>query len=339
MTTLQPADAPAAPALTRSFHVIGRQSLELLYQHRVLSTQQLHVLLTLPATRAARPHYLLKQLAELHKAGLVSKVRAQGGSAGPNRVRSQPFLWFLTEAGAESVEEAGELPIRPYRVTPESVAGARQAHTLAVNDVGIAFVEHARRLGHECEPLDWTPEVANRIRDGQRRFEDDHVISDSVLNYVHVQNGRRTMLSFFIELDRATMTSARLAAKLHAYGRLYEYVPQSSDRARRLPNATRPAWMNHYPNFPRLLVVLDAAAPKEGEPDRRPHRLAARTEDLYTRTAADVRLSRLRQDMAIGVTTLQQLQQHGPCAPIFTPLLRGTPSARPAPTDLYLSTK
>lgn len=337
--TLHLLEAPAAPARTRSFHTIGRQALELLYQHRILSTQQLHVLLSPPERRAERPYYLRKQLAELHKAGLVNRVRAQGGGAGPGRIRTKPFLWFLTELGAGSVEEAGELPIRPYRVTPESVAGARQAHTLALNDVGVAFVEHARRLGHECGALDWTPEVANRIRDGQRRFEDDHVISDAVLNYVHVENGRRTMLSFFVELDRATMTSARLAAKLQAYGRLYEYVPQGQDRARRSPNATRPAWMYNYPVFPRVLVVLDAAPPREGQPDRRPERLAARTEDLYTRTSADVRLSRLKGDIAIGVTTLQQLQQHGPCAPIFTPLLRGTPSARPAATDFYLSTK
>ncbi|KOT46836.1 hypothetical protein ADK41_01330 [Streptomyces caelestis] len=336
---LPPVEATAAAALTRSFHAISGEVLELLYQHRVLSTQQLHVLLTPPEKRPARPVYLRRQLGELHKAGLVERIRAKG-PGGRGRLQSQPFLWFLTEAGAESVEEAGELPPRPYRVTPESVAGARQAHTLGVNEVGIAFVEWARRLGHECGPLDWTPEVANRIRDGQRRFEDDHVISDAVLNYVHVERGgRRTMLSFFVEFDRATMTSARLAAKLEAYGRLYEYVPQSADRARRTSNATRPAWMYNYPVFPRVLVVLDAAPPKAGEPDRRAQRLAARTEDLYARAGADVRLSRLKGDINIGVTTLQQLQEHGPLAPIFTPLLRGTPSARPAPTDLYLASK
>jgi hypothetical protein len=180
--------------------------------------------------------------------------------------------------------------------------------------------------------------VANRIRDGQRRFEDDHVISDAVLNYVHIERGRRTMLSFFIEVDRATMTTKRLAAKLAAYGRLYEYVPQPADRARRSATATRPAWMYNYPVFPRILVVLDAEPPKAGQPDRRAGRLAARTEDLYTLTAADVRLNRLKGDLSVGVTTLQQLKDQGPLASIFTPLLRGTPAARPAPTDLYLAT-
>jgi len=67
-------------------------------------------------------------------------------------------------------------------------------------------------------------------------------------------------------------------------------------------------------------------------------RLAARTEDLYTLTRADPRLSRLAGRLSIGVTTLQLLQERGPFEPIFTPLLRGTPEQRPPLTDLYLKT-
>ncbi|MBM7174005.1 replication-relaxation family protein, partial [Streptomyces sp. G44] len=108
--TLHLLEASAAPARTRSFHTIGRQALELLYQHRVLSTQQLHVLLSPPERRAARPYYLRKQLAELHKAGLVSRGRAPGGGAGPGRIRTKPFLVFLTGLGADPAEEARQLP-------------------------------------------------------------------------------------------------------------------------------------------------------------------------------------------------------------------------------------
>ncbi|MEU2514703.1 replication-relaxation family protein [Streptomyces syringium] len=311
-------------------HALSTSALHTLYQHRVMSTAQLRRLLT-PA--AQRPVYLLRKLNELKDMGLLAQVRAKSHWGGANIVQ-QPFLWFLTEAGAEVVEEAGELVTRPYRVTPESVASTRQAHTLAVNEAGLAFFEHARRLAHECGPLDWTPEVAHRIRDGQRRFEDDHVIADAVLRYVHLERGRRTMFNLFLEIDRGTMTTARLAAKVSAYGRLYEYVPQHPDRSRRSAAATRPAWQYTYPVFPRLLVILDA--------DRRSARrslaeqLAARTEDLYSLTRADPRLMRLASQMSIGVTTLQQLQERGPFEPIFTPLLRGTPEARPAPTDVFL---
>ncbi|MFI1258953.1 replication-relaxation family protein [Streptomyces netropsis] len=315
---------------TPRLHALSTAALHALYQHRIMSTDQMRRLLT-PA--AKRPVYLLRKLNELKDMGLLAQVRAKSHWGGANVVQ-QPFLWFLNEAGAEVVEEASELVTRPYRVSPESVASTRQAHTLAVNESGLAFFEHARRLAHECGPLDWTPEVAHRIRDGQRRFEDDHVISDAVLRYVHLDRGRRTMFNLFLEVDRGTMTTARLAAKINAYGRLYEYVPQHPDRSRRSAAATRPAWQYTYPVFPRLLVILDA----ERRSARRSlaDQLAARAEDLYSLTRADPRLMRLSGQLSIGVTTLQLLQERGPFEPIFIPLLRGTPEARPAPTDVFL---
>ena len=324
---------PIQPQVRRtSFHALASRILNVLYQHRVMSTDQLHRLL-LPA--APTPRYVQRQLQGLKEAGLVEGVRPRyphprelGNRRPP---RKAPYLWFLTEPGAETAEAGGEVQPRPYRVSPEAVAGTRQWHTLAVNETGIAFARHAARLGHECGPLDWMPEVAHRIRDGQRRFEDDHVITDAVLRYVDVRRARRTMLTLFIEVDRATMTTARLAAKLAAYGRLFEYVPQHPDRARRSAASTRPAWQYSYPVFPRLLVVLD------GDPSPSlASRLATRTEDLYALTRADPRLARLAGQLSVGVTTLQLLKERGPFEPIFTPLLKGTPENRPPLTDLYL---
>ncbi|NUU20923.1 MAG: replication-relaxation family protein [Streptomycetaceae bacterium] len=317
---------PRLPALTHSV-------LQVLYQHRMMTTDQLKRLL-LP--HAAGATYLRRQLRAMHAAGLVERARtfvprpstATGWAHPPRRAQ---YLWYLTETAAEAVEVAGELPVRPYRVTSESVAGPRQAHTAAVNETGLAFAAHAARLGHECGPLDWAPEVAHRIRDGQRRFEDDHVIADAVLHYVDVRQGRRRMVTLFLEVDRATMTAARLAAKISAYGRLYEYAPEPLDRARRGTASAAPAWQATYPVFPRLLVVLD------GEPSATlATRLAARTEDLYVRTRADPRLARLTNRVHVGVTTLRLLQEHGPFEPIFTPLLLGSPERRPPLTDLYL---
>ncbi|MDT0616199.1 replication-relaxation family protein [Streptomyces lancefieldiae] len=316
-----------SPQRTLSFHAVAKSALDLLYQHRLMTTDQLARLLTPTAHSAS---YLRRQLVALEEGGLVQRLRAQG-KASPGHGFNRPYVWFLTETGADAVEQAAEIFSRRYRVTPESAASTRQAHTLAVNEVGIAFVEHARRLGHDCTPLSWTPEVAHRIRDGQRRFEDDHVISDAVLHYVHVHRGARTMLNVFIELDRATMTAAELAKKVSAYGRLYEFVPQHPDRARRSAASTRPAWQHTYPAFPRLLIVLDGApGPTLAK------RLADRTEDLYTLTRVDPRLSRLASNLSVGVTTLAQLKEHGPFGRIFTPLLRGTPEQRHPLTDMLL---
>lgn len=332
MTVVMDAPAPT-PVRHTSFQALAALALSVLYQHRVMSTDQLHRLLQ---PEADSPKYLQEQLRQLRTAGLVQSLRARRvhrpGEVGYGHPpRKAPYLWFLTEEGAQTVEAGGEVDSRPYRVTPESVAGARQWHTLAVNETGIAFARHAARLGHECGPLDWVPEVAHRIRDGQRRIEDDHVISDAVLRYVDVQRGRRTMLTLFIEVDRTTMTTARLAAKVAAYGRLFEYVPQHPDRARRSAASTRPAWQYRYPVFPRLLVVLD------GDPSPSlPERLATRTEDLYALTKADPRLARLAGQLSIGVTTLHLLRERGPFERVFTPLLKGTAENRLPLTDLYL---
>ena len=334
MTTAVETAAPVVVPHT-SFHTLATRVLHVLYQHRMMSTDQLQRLL-LPGAKG--PSYLQRQLRGLLEAGMLQRIRARHANPTvqpprPLSPRTAPYLWFLTEAAAASVEAGGELLPRAYRVTAESVAGSRQLHTLAVNETGMAFVRHAGRLGHECGVLDWVPEVAHRIRDGQRRFEDDHVISDAVLHYVDVRRGHRKMLTLFLEVDRATMTASRLAAKVSAYGRLHEYVPQHPDRARRSAASTRPAWQYTYPVFPRLLVVLD------GEPGPSlAARLAARTEDLYALTRADPRLARLAGRMSIGVTTLHLLCEQGPFEPIFTPLLRGTPEQRALRTDVYLKT-
>src|SRR5262249_12516849 len=113
----------------------------------------------------------------------------------------------------------------------------------------LAFVEHARRLGHECGPLDWTSEVAHRYRGGSGRFTDTHLIADALLHYTVIDPvaQHRDHLQFFIELDRATMSVARLAAKVLLYGQYYDYIAGRTDQ---------PAWHSQYPRFPRLLVVL-----------------------------------------------------------------------------------
>lgn len=293
---------------------LAQQVIAVLYQHRLVTTQQLHRLLQ---PRARRPVYLLDQLARLERADLVQRVRALHS----NPLRA-PFVWFLSEEGYRQMDGSQESISRRYRATTATAAGPRQAHTLAVNEVGVAMVDHARRLGHECGPLDWMPEVAHRLRDGQRRFEDDHVIADAVLDYTHISaDGRRTLLRAFVELDRCTMTVSRLADKVAAYGRYFSYIPQEHDRSRR-PARTRPAWLSAYARFPRLLIVLDHDSPRV---------LSSRASDLTALTNANPQLSALAGELSIGVTTLRQLRDQGPFGAIFRPLLRRHP-----PTDLFL---
>ncbi|MDQ0847641.1 replication-relaxation family protein [Streptomyces sp. V1I6] len=284
---------------------IAQQAAQVLYQHRLVSTRQLHQLITPHHTRT---EYLRRQLHTLREAGLAANV-------GRRKSGQTELLWWLTEKGAHAVESVGLLPQRPYRMSPEAALGPLQEHTLATVDSGLAFVDWARRLGHECGPLDWTPETAHYYRDDARPGEDLRLVPDAVVNYVHTDNAakQRTLLTFFIEVDRTQMTVARLAQKLHAYAAYYEYIPQQpAGRGAKTGRKTTitPAWRYRYPAFPRLLMVLT------GAPDSR---LARRIADLRSLAASDLALT--STGLRAGVTTLGQLQHRGPFAPIFTPVL------------------
>lgn len=292
---------------------IAQDAAQVIYQHRMLSTRQLHQLIT---PQHAHSEYMRRQLHTLRNAGLADTV-------GQRRHGQTELLWWLTDKGAQAVESVGLLPPRPYRMNTATALGPLQAHTLATVETGLAFVTHARRLRHECGPLDWSPENAHAYRDEARPGEDLALIPDAVLNYVHTDHKQRTrtMLTFFIEVDRTQMTIARLAAKLHAYAAYEQFTLQpAGPRARRSPAA--PAWRARYPVFPRLLLVLTGASPS---------RLQRRIADLRSLAASDPLLN--TTPLRAGVTTLDQLREHGPFAPVFTPVL-----GPDGPTDAWLRT-
>ncbi|MGW4218427.1 replication-relaxation family protein [Streptomyces bacillaris] len=295
---------------------IAQQAAQVIYQHRLVSTRQLHELITPHHTRA---EYLRRQLHTLREAGLAEKVG--------RRVSGQTeLLWWLTEKGANAVESVGLLPQRPYRMSPEAALGPLQEHTLATVETGLAFVDWARRLGHECGPLDWTPETAHHYRDDARPGEELSLIPDAVLSYIHTDTEakQRTLLTFFIEVDRTQMTIARLAQKIHAYAAYHAYTPQSAGRGAAARRTIRtPAWRHRYPAFPRLLMVLTGASEA---------RLARRIADLRSLAASDPILT--ASGLRAGVTTLRQLRDRGPFEAIFTPVLGSAD-----PTDAWLRTE
>lgn len=301
---------------TPSLPRLGQQLLPVLYQHRLVATSQLHRMLT-PHTR--RPVYLRRVLQELRSVGLVEcTVRRAGKLGGPE------LLWFVTPRGTEIVETSREVTTRSYRISPETAASQLQEHTLAVVESGLAFTTWARALGDECGPLDWEPELAHRTRDGESRLGDDaFLIPDAVLRYTRVTPTSRRLLTYFLEIDRATMQVGRLGRKLTSYARYATYVPAPPPGRRSNLTATgREAWRDRYPAVPRLLIVLTGASEAA---------LRRRTEDLRALAEADTRVRRTPQ-LAVGIANLEQLQAHGPFAPVVTPLL-----GDPTPTNVLLT--
>ncbi len=261
-----------------------------LYQHRLLSTLQLHALYT----PAASIRWTQRVLATLATAGLADAATVRQGLK----------LWYLTADGAEAVERVATRPEMRRKLTrPEQATGQLRHHTLAVNDVGIAFVKAARRRGDDCGPLSWRHEIAHPLGPPPGRRMPEQLIADAVLTYQLNDHEGPSFHYRFIELDRATIPVDTLADKLAKYARLYRYTPPGSGR----DESPRPAWTHSYAVFPGVLVVL-AGQPAEALRRRR-------------RTA----LGLCRSDPALGETPavdiaiclLEELQAHGPFAEIF----------------------
>lgn len=270
----------------RALPAIASEILSGLYQHRLLTTPQVHRLYT-PETG---DRWTRKTLGVLKRRGLIDRVRTR-----------QLAHWFLTEQGADTVEGVGS-PCEPRRrlISRTQAEGPLRAHTIAVNEVGVAFVQAARQQEDECS---WRNEIAHPISRGSIRHPGQLVIADALLTYLEAgQDGALTLHQRFIELDRGTRRPAeQLAAKIARYSQLRSYTPSSS------PDA-EPAWRSYYRSWPHLLIVLADQTP-------------ARIRQRIQRTIALYQSDPARNhEHAIPFTfvALEQLARHGPYAPIFT---------------------
>lgn len=267
----------------------GVTVIESLNQHRLLSTRQVHAL-HMPR---ASLRWAQNLTARLRALGLAASVPLPGGLR----------LWHLTESGvavAETVPSRAET--RRKVISPEQAAGPLQEHTIAVNDVGLAFVRAARERGDECGPFDWFHEVAHSLGPPPGRRTSEQLIADAVLTYQLAERGGSTSIDYrFVELDRANRSAADLARRLGRYARLYRRViPAESGRG------AVALWSRLYPVFPTVLVVL-AGRPGDQLEDRRRTVLALCRQDPDLAETPEVEVS---------ICLLDELADRGPFAPI-----------------------
>jgi Replication-relaxation len=257
--------------------------LEGIYQHRLLSSQQLHELFR-PGRHV---RHTQQTLAWLERDGLLRWVRS---------IRRRR-LWFVTDAGARAVEAIpNRAETRRKLIDPVQAAGPLQQHTLAVNDVGLAFVRSARCRGDECGPLHWRHEIAHPLGPPPGRHRPEQLIADALLSYqLNDPAGGIGFEYRFIELDRATMAVDDLAGKLARYARLYRHAGADGIAL----------WQRTYAVFPSLLVVLAGR-------DR--PALERRRETVLALCDQDGQLHAAEVDLAVCL--LEDLQTRGPFAPI-----------------------
>jgi hypothetical protein len=275
---------------SRRFDRVQVEMLECVYQHRLLSTAQLHALyrhgLALRRTQRA--------LAGMERVGWLSSVRLPGGMK----------LWFVTETGADAIETITNRAEPRRKLIPvEQAAGPLQQHTLAVNEVGVAFVRAARERGDEFGPLAWRNEIAHPIGPASGRGRrSEAVIADALLTYEQETDESVFTHLRFLELDRATMATETLVAKLGRYAELHEHRGPGPNTWTQGPRR----WRKRYTHFPAVMVVL-ANAPRS-RLERRRWLTVARWELLHTDRADGVDLY---------VCLLEDLIDHGPFAAIF----------------------
>ncbi len=277
---------PAAPTLP----TVTTEVLTSIYQHRLLTTAQIHTM-HLPGLTRRWAEQVLEQLT---RRGLTAFVRPGRGG---------PRLHYLTPTGAQAVELIPtRVETRRKLITPEQAAGPLWKHTLAVNDTGIAFLHAARKRGDDFSPLGWRHEIAHQApAPGHTRRE--LLISDALLTYLtHGPNGQLTFHYRLLELDRATVPTDTLAAKLARYTDLYRHTPTNQAQP-----SGKPAWQTRYPIFPDIICVL-AGQPRAALQRRIQTVLALCHEDNQLQSTPAVRVS---------LALLEDLQTHGPHAPIW----------------------
>ncbi|WP_329046848.1 replication-relaxation family protein [Streptomyces sp. NBC_01422] len=275
----------------------AHRAMALLAQHRVITTPHLHRMLGPSKPRSGTS----ESLNALRGDKLISYAvlpRSRGTR-----------LWFLTPRGAQVAtlwpELRGRSVVPPGNATEASL---RAPHTLAGVRAHLAFLDDARARGDEYGALDWVPEIAHRLPD---TGGEDRLIADAVMHYT-ASSPRRLQYRSFVEIDRATMSSERLASKLISYARFHDYTPQPVGRRGLVRDqAAMLAWQRFYPRFPRILFILTGASSRT---------LQQRTEDLRAMTSEHPLVATLAAKVPLGAAVLEDLETHGPSGPVWMPL-------------------
>jgi hypothetical protein len=261
----------------------GIEIVSSLAQHRVLSAAQVRAI-HLPASGE---RWAQRMLVRLGDAGLAGYVRSP---------RSHRRLWHVTELGARVAREAGALDGEPRLIGAEGAAGPLQAHTLAVNDTALCFLEAARKRGDEFGPFSWRHEVSHPLSRGRGRRRRT-LVADAVFTYLLLDGEGVAIEQRFLELDRATLSVDRLAAELARYAELHRLTGADGE----------PLWRERYPLFPPVHCVLAGGRRAVLERRRATTIAMLGTNPRFTR----------EPEVAVSICLLEDLEHDGPFAPIF----------------------
>ncbi|MFB7674086.1 replication-relaxation family protein [Kitasatospora purpeofusca] len=263
--------------------------------HRMATTARLHELVC-PDVHVSRTR---RRLNDLRKEGIIDRAVVNGREG----------LWYLTDRGRSIGAQLKEVSHRSSPPAPEDPfeAKMRSEHTLAVLDAHLAFLQDARRRGDEYGYLDWEPEIYHRVAEQGA----DALIADALMRYT-VAGPERALHRAFIEVDRATMSSEALAGKLLGYARFHQLLPAPVRQRGVQVQSSVPVWRSYYPAYPRILFVLAGGGAQAQ---------ARRVRDLQALARSSPLVEMMFQTVRAGVTSLREIQESGPSAPVWSSLV------------------
>ena len=225
-----------------------RQILELVWEHRVLTTDQLTAIF-FPSPIRAR-----QRLARLR--GLFALLRFQPWTP----VGSRPQHWVLGPTGAYVLAvqrgiSVKELGYRQGRALDAAVS-PRLGHQVGVNDFFAHLHAHARRRGDGTALREWWSERRCASLWG------DLARPDAFGRWTEPQeNGRPATVDFFLEHDTGSETLRRVTAKLDGYTALAESTGITTPVLFWLPSPTREANLRKALGTPDVPVATAVHTP------------------------------------------------------------------------------
>ncbi|TDC68429.1 hypothetical protein E1200_11620 [Actinomadura sp. GC306] len=223
-----------------------RNLLTLLWEHRVLTTDQLTRLL-FPTPERAR-----QRLNHLHNHHALLRFRPWAP------VGSKPWHWVLGPAGAHVLavqhgQSVAEFGYRQDTATAIAVS-PRLAHQVGVNEFFVSLHAYVRRRGGAVEQ--WWSEHRCAALWG------DLARPDAFGRWTEPSaDGTAATLDFFLEHDTGTETLARVTAKLGGYADLAEATGTTTPVLFWLPSSKREANLRRLLGTPEIPVATAVHTP------------------------------------------------------------------------------
>lgn len=237
----------AAAALLERLTERDLAILETVWEHRVLTTDQLTALF-FPGIVVAR-----RRLLRLHQLKALIRQRFAPDTG------SVPFRWALGPAGAAALAARRGVTVRElgYRQdkTVHYLLSQKTPHQLGVNEFFTQLHTHAHRANSTTTLEEWWPESRCHRAWGL------HARPDAFGRWSDHADGQPLVVEFFLEHDTGTEPLNKVIAKLGGYTELAEATGMHTPVLFWLPNPTREANLRRLLGTPPTPVATAVHTP------------------------------------------------------------------------------